>query len=187
MLREARDRGVPGDLGPLRKALAIAMDLRASRLADDHDPAFLHPGRTVLILLNDTGERDVATLAAASLTESLRETLRVPAGAIRREVGDDVADVRSSVPGAGGGEAGTLEALLTAPPDLARVALAERLDHLRHLHLEADPALRAHLHADACATYLPVSVRVDPVLGRRYAWWCDRFGRRFLSGPRPTS
>lgn len=197
VLREARDRGVPGDLEPLRRALTAAMAVRISRLGDEHHPAFLHPGRTVLILLTDTGERDVTILAAASLVESLRGEWRVPVGTIRRDVGEAVARLRDSVPGAGGGGAeeegssgggcNVLEALLSAPLDLGRVALAERLDHLRHLHLEADPGLRARLHADATTNYLPVAGRIDAVLGRRYAWWCDRFGRRHLTGQRPIS
>jgi (p)ppGpp synthase/HD superfamily hydrolase len=195
VLREARDRGVPGGLGPLERALATALAHRGTRLPDDHHPALLHPGRTVLILLTDTDERDEEVLAAAALSESLDDALKVSPGTVRREMGDGVTGAWLGIPGAGGdrlhGDGGRgdeiLEELVTAPLRLARVALAERLDHLRHLHLEPATPLRARLHADAVAHYLPVAARVDPVLSRRYRWWCDRFARRFLTSVPRTS
>ena len=181
VLREARARGIAdeGD-GPLGLALELAMEIRRSVLADDHDPGYLHPGRTVLILLQDTPERDPQHLAAAALVDSEQAVLRASAEDIHRLVGQQIADVVAGVPMPPGED--LLERLLEAPPARARIALAERLDHLRHLHLEADPARRVRLHREAEEIYAPLAARVDPVLARRYAWWCRMFGARHLPG-----
>ena len=56
-------------------ALDTAMRPRSERLDDDHHPDYLHPARTVLILLEDAGVVDPATLSAAALTETLRPEL----------------------------------------------------------------------------------------------------------------
>ncbi len=66
--------------------------------------------------------------------------------------------------------------------ELARMALAERLDHLRHLHLEEDLLRRRRMHREAEEVYAPLAHRVDPVLARRYDWWCRMFARRHLPG-----
>src|SRR5690606_2415769 len=74
-----------------------------------------------------------------------------------------------------------LERLLAAGHDARLVALAERLDHARHLHLRPAAGWRA-FHTLACETYLPVALRTDPTLARRFRWWCGQFERRYLSG-----
>jgi (p)ppGpp synthase/HD superfamily hydrolase len=181
VLREARARGIAdeGD-GPLGRALELAMEVRRVALADDHDPAYLHPGRTVLILLQDTPERDPGHLAAAALVESEEPALRVAVREIHDIVGQEVADLAAGVPIPPGED--LLERLLEVPSEVARIALAERLDHLRHLHLEADPARRIRMHREAEEIYAPLAGRVDPVLARRYAWWCRMFAGRHLPG-----
>ena len=181
VLREARARGIADEgEGPLGLALELAMEIRRSVLADDHDPGYLHPGRTVLILLQDTPERDPQQLAAAALLDSEEPGLRVAAEDIHRVVGQQIADVVAGIPMPPGED--LLERLLDAPSARARIALAERLDHLRHLHLEADPARRVRLHREAEEIYAPLAGRVDPVLARRYAWWCRMFAGRHLPG-----
>lgn len=185
VVREARDRGVAGDL--LERALALAMEIRVGSLPDEHHPALLHPGRTVLVLLGDTPEREEGRLAAAALAESLDPSLAVDPAEARRALGAAVADFLDGIPGCcgRGGSGGPLEELLDAPVELSRVALAERLDHLRHLHLNPDPEVQSLWHSETVELWLPVASRVDGVLGRRYAWWCRQFGRRLLGGARP--
>lgn len=184
VLREAGNRGVRGiedhENGVLGRALELAMAPRLALLADDHHPAYLHPGRTVIILLQDTPERDPTLLAAAALVESDQAVLRVALQEIQDVVGQGVVDVVDQVPRLPGDE--VLERLLGVPPEVARLALAERLDHLRHLHLDEDMARRRRMHREAQEIYAPLAHRVDAVLARRYDWWCRMFARRHLPG-----
>jgi len=181
VLREARARGITDQgEGPLGRALELAMEIRRLVLTDDHDPGYLHPGRTVLILLQDTPEREPVHLAAAALVDSEQAALRVAADKLHDVVGQEIEAVVAGIPLPPGED--LLERLLEAPPPWARIALAERLDHLRHLHLEADPGRRVRLHREAEEIYAPLAGRVDPVLARRYAWWCRMFAGRHLPG-----
>ena len=43
------------DLDLVSRAYALAMKPRIALLEDDHDPAYLHPGRSILILLQAQG------------------------------------------------------------------------------------------------------------------------------------
>jgi (p)ppGpp synthase/HD superfamily hydrolase len=178
----------------LRAALRAAMQARENgshALPSDQHPTFLHPGRTVLILLQDLDETDGSVLAAAALSESRDTSLRV-APAIARELLDEkgfstwnslpVVDWQGEAHGTGSdrgpenGDRELLEALVTADVPVAKVALAEALDHLRHAHLltERNERVRAALLAER--VYAPVAERVHPVLERRLNWWTRRVG-----------
>jgi (p)ppGpp synthase/HD superfamily hydrolase len=150
---------------------------RVRALDDDHDPLYLHPGRTVLILLRDAGVTDPTVLAAAAVTESEDDAFRIANAEVRAAVGDEVADLVGRVPMP---RTDTLaEALVTADERVRLVALAERLDHARHAHLrEADEAWKRELHEEIGAVYLRVAERTHPTLAQRYRHWWRVFGRR---------
>jgi len=175
VLREAREFGIAGEgLELVAEALERGFAPRVAALSDDHDPALLHPGRSLLILLGDTPERSPERLATAALIDSVDPRFPpVTAGL------EGVADILARAPLLGpedrGDEDTRLEVLVTAPAELTRLVLAERLDHLRHLHLSPDMELRLRLHGEASRILAPVAERVDPVLGRRYRWWCRMF------------
>jgi len=176
--RAARSLGVaPGGVRTLSRAHALAMGPRAAALGDDRHPAFLHPGRTVLILLRDTECRDPVVLAAAAVAESEDRHLAVDSGAVLRALGEEVAALAAAVPMP---DDETLAyALVTAEERVRLVALAERLDHLRHGHLrDADHGWRASIHQQARSVYLPIAERTHPRLAQRYEHWCRTFGRR---------
>lgn len=202
-------------------ALDAAMRPRSERLDNDHHPDYLHPARTVLILLEDVGVVDPAALSAAALAETLRPELAVKvlteprAGSRAPSVAEAAATSRDRpVREAGAGPDGSagradtsslppgslapgtldilaevpcprtdpdtlLERLVTAPEPARLVALAERLDHARHLHL-GDRAAWAGVHRETCEIYLPVAERTHDVLARRLRWWCGTFAERFL-------
>jgi len=163
-------------------AIHAALTLRQRAITDDHHPDFLHPGRTLLILLEDLGVTDPVVLAAGALAESLRPPLRTPPPADDEPAGAAVRRLLEAVPYPGADEELLLESLLAADHEVQLIALAERLDHVRHLHLA--PRNEWHeLHARTCSTYLPVAPRVHPTLARRYQWWCATFARRFLTAP----
>jgi (p)ppGpp synthase/HD superfamily hydrolase len=180
--RTARSFGVsPEGIAVLSRAHALAMKPRMAALDDDHHPLYLHPGRTVLVLLRDTSCQDGYLLAAAALTETEDEALRIPEGAVRAEVGDAVADLVRAVPSPH--SESFAEDLVLADEAVRLVALAERLDHLRHGHLrDADHAWRSAVHAQAESIYLPVAERTHPLLAQRYRHWCRTFARRLERG-----
>lgn len=165
-------------VGRIGRAFALAMEPRRAQLPDEHDPAYLHPGRCPLICMEDLEMRDVALLAASTLIESERSELAVPPDRILAELGAEVAELVAEVPASGSDE--LAEILVVARPGVRMVALAERLDQLRHAHLWADPDRKRAALEEATRIYLPVAQRTDAVLERRYRWWCAMFGRRHL-------
>lgn len=174
LLRTAGAYGVP-DTGLLSEAFERAMAPRIHALDDDHDPRFLHPGRTALILMDDAGFTEPHGLAAAILAETESPEL----GYAPEPEADDapslsaaLAEARSLPPMEEADE--LAERLLTAPESVALVALAEYLDQLRHLRLWADPE-RVRARSDVTAGVLvPIADRVHPVLSRRFRWWVRR-------------
>lgn len=181
--RTARSFGVPPDgVARLARAHAQAMAPRIRALGhDDHHPLYLHPGRTVLVLLRDAGVTDADVLAAAALTESEDRAFRIGSEQVREVAGEAVAKLVSGIPLPG---SETLaETLVMAGEPVRLVALAERLDHARHAHLRAaDAAWRKSLHEEVGAVYLPVAERTHPRLAQRYRHWWRVFGRRLERG-----
>jgi (p)ppGpp synthase/HD superfamily hydrolase len=178
VVKTARSFGVPpADLPLLQRAHAMAMEPRVAALDDDHHPLYLHPGRTMLVLMRDAGVTDPVLLAAAAVTESEDEAFRIPVSRVRAELGDGVADLVIRVPKPGSER--LAEDLVAADERLRLVALAERLDHVRHAHLrDTDDAWRRAAHAEAQAVYLPVAERTHPRLAQRYRHWCRAYGRK---------
>jgi (p)ppGpp synthase/HD superfamily hydrolase len=164
------------DVARIRAAVTAALRVRDRALAAEHDPRCLHPARTVLILLADVACREADVLAAAAFVESLPATLpRADDACLTPRARTLLAAVPLPVPGVGD----LLERLVTAEPAATLIALAERLDHARHLHLMSDVAA-ASFHADIQAVYLPVAARSCPPLARRLERWAGAFARRRL-------
>ena len=195
---ELRDAGLPAAAASrVLEGYELAMAHRARLLEDEEHPGHLHPGRTVLILLRDTGEGDPEVLAAATVVDTWWREAEPSRGEVLRALGDGPAGVRDVVPRppSGTGDepshpAGTeddadalAEALVLADEPVRRLALAERLDHLRHLHLlgPSDGGTASRLRAEhqwACEVYLPLAARTDATLERRFRFWCRVFPRR---------
>lgn len=158
-------------------AYVLAMAPRVSVLADDHHPAYLHPGRSVLLLLRDVGPLPALTLAAAAAHETVDEVLRLAPDVLRHELGDEVADVVESLPLPD--DERLAERLVTLDEGARLAALAERLDSLRHAHLRTDIDWRA-AHEQAGAVWLPVAERTHSRLADRYRHWHRAFARKLL-------
>ena len=174
----ARAHGIEGaDLDLVNRAYALAMKPRVAMLDDDHHPAYLHPGRSVVILLQDVGPLSSATLAVAAVLESQDSDLRLPVESVTEALGASASASAAAIPFPG--DARLVERLIDLDGDLALAALAERLDHLRHLHLRSD--LRktwAHHHEEVTEVWLPFAQRTHPKLGSRFAHWARTFGTR---------
>jgi (p)ppGpp synthase/HD superfamily hydrolase len=178
----AQSLGIPADgIGQLSRAHALAMEPRRAALTGDRHPLFLHPGRTVLILLVDAGCRDPEVLSASAVMDSEDAHLRVPLERVRSTLGDSVGALVAAVP-MPNAESLAYD-LVTADEPIRLIALAERLDHLRHAHLrDADAPWRAAAHSLAQAVYLPMAHRTNGRLAQRYEHWCRAFGRRIERG-----
>ncbi|MBW3533596.1 MAG: hypothetical protein KY453_00040 [Gemmatimonadetes bacterium] len=162
-----------GSAGPAERRLvddALGLAMEPRRDLDDHHPDHLHPGRSVLVLLLDTELRDVTALAAAALVESEREALRVEPEEVARRLGGEVAAAVAAIPPAGSPD--LAETLVLAERPLRLVALAERLDQVRHAHLWEDPDRARRAWTEARDVYGPVAERTHPLLARRFGAWC---------------
>ena len=156
------------------RAYALAMEPR--RALDEHDPAYLHPGRSILVLLQDVGPLNATALAAAAVHESEDPRFRLEASAVRRELGDAVADLATSLPLPT--DEDLVERLVTLDLGARLAALAERLDHIRHAHLRDDPAWWRALRDEVTVAWAPVAERTHPRLADRYRAWLRAISRR---------
>ena len=153
---------------------------------DDHHPAFLHPGRSALILLHDIADLPEEAITLAVLHESEDEDLRPPGGCIEGVVGPEISAAVADIPLPG--DEDLTERLVLLPRPVALAALAERLDQLRHLHLRADLQERWRFaHEEVELAWLPVAERTDPRLTRRFAHWTRTFARRLRKMERGDS
>jgi hypothetical protein len=174
LVREAVARGVD-EPDRLEDAFGRAMEPRHRLLDDDHDPRYLHPGRSALVLMSDGGVVDGRWILASILTETASPELAfTPARQAPAWLHEAWVRARE-VPGAE--DPDLAERLLTAEPEAAVLALCEYLDQLRHLRLWAGAARVARVARTAEEILLPVARRSSPVLARRFEWWVRRVGR----------
>lgn len=157
-------------------AIRLAMAPREHMIADDHDPAFLHPGRVALILLRDTDAPSALAIQVGVLLESRDAHLGVGIDSVRQALGNEVADSCAAVPHPGAED--LVERLVTLEEEVATAALAERLDHLRHEHLRDPLTPWPELWNEVAEVWLPVAERASPRLARRYRHWLRTFERR---------
>lgn len=151
----------------------LAMHPRRQHLEDEHHPDYLRPGRTALILMSDLGIRDPVQIAAGALMESWRPELAA------KVEDDELRAIVAAIPTPIRDGELLLEELLVAPEPYRIIALAERLDQVRHLHLH-ETEIWAARHNETVEIYLPIANRTDPTLARRFRWWCRVFEERFL-------
>ncbi len=195
----ARSEIAATDIARIMNAFGFALDLRSRVLRDPQHPAILHTGRTALILLEDLEYADADALALAALFESRTGELMADPDSIRTLAGERAAELAASLPvkvdadqaedgpadrREDAGEDLLLETLLGAETAAVIVAISERLDHARHLHLEPRPEW-APFHTTFAAVYVPVAERTHPRLGRRCRWWSDMFAKKYLARPSP--
>lgn len=180
------------DAARVREAVRAALLPRDRLLVDDHDPRCLVPGRVVRILIADAGCRDADVLCAAAFIDSVdphligdRGLLGARAEELRAAVPLPVltAAVADGVDACVADDDDLRERLVTAGTDAVLIAVAERLDQARHLHLRPDLPWPA-FHAQVRDVYAPVAQRVSLKLAQRLQRWADAFERRRLGSGR---
>lgn len=165
----------PGAVELVWGAYTLASQPRTAQLSVK-DTRLLHPGRTVLILWQDCGVRDAGELAAAALTESQDLELRAR---LQRFPAPEVVALVQAIPSPAEAGDRLLEDLLALDVRGARIAVAERLDHLRHVHLGERAGWRDQ-YALATEVYLPLARRTHPALARRLNRWAELFEQHRL-------
>ena len=169
-------RGVPGPVGSeVSQALELAMRPRSGM--DDHHPAYLHPGRSALILLHDVEDLPPESIPLAVLHESEDEGLRPEASDVLQVFGAEMVQHVTDLP-LPGDEALTERLVLLSRAQLL-AALVERLDHLRHFHMRPELEERwSSAWEEVRGVWLPVAQRTDARLTRRFAHWERTFAKR---------
>ena len=142
---------------------------------DPEGPVYLHPARTVLILVADAELYDVDALAAAALLETHHPDLAAEASCAPTE---RAGALLAAVPRPAATDDDELrERLVSAEPEVRLVALAERLDHARHLRQYPESEWLP-MYRGVRDVYLPVAEWSDRLLGARYRRWATAFARR---------
>jgi hypothetical protein len=165
---------------PIVSAYKLSIERRLAVLGDVFHPDLLHPARTALILLQDVGCTDADVLAAAVMCETEYDELRITDYVVRSRLGAAVAGMVAGVPiPAEAGDA-LAEELVTAPDESALIAVAERLDHARHLKFR-DTMFWLPFHQQIQRVYLPFSTRVSAALEMRLLRWSEAFAHHNLA------
>lgn len=150
---------------------------------DEDHPDWLHPGRTLLVLLEDGKVRDPQVLSLAPSLDQLYP-VRIPSSP--RNTLDEI-----GFPFLGGGLGGHadadedqqwLEAALELEPALLTLLVAEGLDQVRHLHLLPPSAFRTQFVGRGVNLLAPLAYRIGGTLERRFRWWTRRVAPT-LAGP----
>lgn len=178
--RTAGWRGLSSsDASRLADCFLAAMRKRVSAIRDDHDPAYLHPARVALILLDDVGLDDPDVLCAAVLHDAARPDLAMPIDSVRSMAGEGAAAILEMLPSSGSDPAAMMETIVTLPWKVLALYLASQLDVARHLHL-GDPEMWAGGHTRVVESLIPLAHRCHALLARRFERWAGAFRRRFL-------
>lgn len=156
----------------VRGALIESLALRDATVEDDHDPRYLHPARTIRIMIADGECRSVDALAAAAFVDTVDTQLQPPAP-------DRLRHLIEAVPSPATERDELLERLITADIHAALIAVAERLDQARHIHLRRDIDWPS-FHAEVRAVYAPAARRIAAPVARRLDRWADAFERRLI-------
>jgi hypothetical protein len=194
---------LPADVAEVLYGLEEAGAHRAPHFVDEEDPAWLHPGRVVLLARVDAEITDPAVLAvAAGLDQAFfpwtapgaRAALdavgfpflegeglptRLPQGIFGGGVGDARPGDGASAPEVADAFDAWLTDAALLDPVWGAVLLADALDHLRHLHMHPDRGVRVRGGVFARDLLLPLAERFSGsphgrTLHRRIRWWVRR-------------
>jgi len=167
------------DCARLVAAFTRVMERREAEITEAGHPEYLHPARTALILLDDAHVTNGSALLAAIAYDSVRPELTLPDAEVQELGGVASVAALHQLPAPGLDDGVLLETLVVADPDLLNVALAERLDHARHLHL-SKASDWSEFHHQIVTVFMPAARRGHPMLARRIGRWAEAFEWRFL-------
>lgn len=170
----ARRAGVD-DVALVEDAYWASVKPRVEYFGNVFDFDVLHPARTALILIELTSCTKAEVIAAAQLVETHFADLRLASANLPTAVLGLAASVPNPLDIDDNGA--LLETLVTGDDDVALIAVAERLDHARHLHMR-DSSQWSTFYQQVRSVYLPLAERLHPGLHARFNRWATAFGRR---------
>lgn len=177
---ELRMRGIDASgQGLVREVLVRVLEGRTALPGGEEDPAFLHPARTILILMDDAALLDPVALAASSLID---RWIGFPCHLPESACGLLPSGIRAFWDLLPPGRAGETdpdrlrEALERLPVPLRAGVLSSGLDRIRHLHLDVagGPVSAGGVIEEARGVLAPMAEHTFPVLDRRFRWWLRR-------------
>jgi hypothetical protein len=176
----ARREGLAAtDIAHITRVYNRIIDHRAAFLPHDRYGDELHPGRSAVILLDDVGTPPAAAVVVAIVLDSEHPDWMLAEDEVRELAGGDAAALLDELPAPADDAEHGLETLLAASTGARLAAVAERLDHARHLHLRPPGEWRA-FHESIERVYAPIATRTNAMLEYRLARWSGMFRDRYL-------
>ena len=159
------------DVNFLKKALDFAYDVHKNQKRDEGAPYILHPFSVALYLAEKMQIGDVEMLASALLHDVIEDGPQVNEQLLTSEFGDKVAGYvsllsKNKVPGIDKSEIRRLyhEKLKTAPIEVLRIKMADRLDNIRYLHKNPYKDKIKRYVEETRKVYLPVAKDFFPTI-----------------------
>lgn len=159
------------DIVFIKKALDFAFKVHKNQTRDEGAPYILHPFSVALYLAEKMQIGDVNLIASALLHDVIEDSPRVNEEILRIEFGEKVAGYVSllskhKVPGIDKSEIRRLyhEKLKTAPVEVLKIKIADRLDNIRFLHKNPYKDKIRRYVAETREVYFPLAKDFFPVM-----------------------
>lgn len=172
MLKDAVLKNNSGaDVDFLKKALDFAFNVHKNQKRDEGAPYILHPFSVALYLADKMQIGDVEIIASALLHDVIEDDPRVNKEVLKDEFGERVAGYvsllsKNKVPGIDKAEIRRVyyEKLKTAPVEVLRIKIADRLDNIRFLHKNPYKDKIRRYVAETRKVYLPMAKDFFPTM-----------------------
>ncbi len=160
----------------LKKALDFAWDVHKNQKRDEGAPYILHPFSVALYLAEKMQIGDVEVIASALLHDVIEDGPHVNKEVLKNEFGEKVAGYvsllsKNKVPGIDKSEIrrNYHEKLKTAPVEVLRIKIADRLDNIRYLHKNPYREKIKRYVAETRKVYFPMAKDFFPTMANEMA------------------
>lgn len=159
------------DLNFIKKALDFAFDVHKNQKRDEGAPYILHPFHVALYLAEKMQIGDADIIASALLHDVIEDGPQVNEQVLKNEFGDKVAGyvsllTKNKVPGIDKSEIRRVyhTKLKTAPVEVLKIKIADRLDNIRFLHKNPYKEKIKRYVAETREVYLPLAKDFFPAM-----------------------
>lgn len=151
------------DVEMLKSAFEFAQEVHKDQTRDEGTPYFAHPFRIAMYLAEDMNVGNDKVIAAALLHDTIEDGKNISRSVLEEKFGEEVArnvSLLTKKEKATGKVLSKVEyqkRLESAPKDVKRIKIADRLDNLRSLHLSPKKDKIPRYIEDTRANYLPMA------------------------------